>query len=286
MAVDPSRATREAFDRIAATIDELPQRNRTTLWMRERSRQEIVRTVPPRSSLVEIGCGTGADAVYLGARGHRVVALDISQKMVEQARARVRDEGLDRSITLLCGRLSELIGQVESSAEFPFGGVYANFSLTYEASLREVGGLVDRLLGPGGWFLFTLPNRLPLADALVSIGRFHPPWRSPRLRHEQRRLLSGVSVRMRSYLPTEVRRELGERFRCGGMVGLSVFSPSPGFYRPGMEPFLRPLRFLDDRFCARFPWKLLGDHTLFKFQKAGRAAGAIHSRPPLSPVRS
>jgi SAM-dependent methyltransferase len=39
---------------------------------------------------LEIGCGTGTNAVYLAERGFEVVGVDISPLAVEQARARAQ----------------------------------------------------------------------------------------------------------------------------------------------------------------------------------------------------
>lgn len=43
---------------------------------------------PPRSTVLEIGCGRGTTALWLAQRGYRVVACDISPEAVRQARQR------------------------------------------------------------------------------------------------------------------------------------------------------------------------------------------------------
>jgi SAM-dependent methyltransferase len=44
---------------------------------------------------LDIGCGTGADAVWLAGRGWQVTALDVSGVALDRARARARQAGVD-----------------------------------------------------------------------------------------------------------------------------------------------------------------------------------------------
>ena len=50
---------------------------------------------PPRSTVLEIGCGRGATAVWLAERGYRVVACDISPEAVRQARQRAESAAVE-----------------------------------------------------------------------------------------------------------------------------------------------------------------------------------------------
>ena len=52
---------------------------------------------PPGRSVLEIGCGTGAQTVTLAQRspGAHITAVDISAASLAEARSRVRDAGLD-----------------------------------------------------------------------------------------------------------------------------------------------------------------------------------------------
>src|SRR5690606_28822830 len=45
--------------------------------------------VAPRSRAVEIGCGTGTNALWLARQGFDVVACDISKLAIERARAKL-----------------------------------------------------------------------------------------------------------------------------------------------------------------------------------------------------
>ena len=50
----------------------------------------------PAGRAVDLGCGTGTNAVYLAQRGWEVVGVDFSSLAVDRARRRVRDAGVSR----------------------------------------------------------------------------------------------------------------------------------------------------------------------------------------------
>lgn len=260
---------RTAFNRAATVIDAVPQRNPVNAWMRETSRREILAAFPPGAALLEIGCGTGADATFLAERGYRIAALDISDEMVEAARERVRSEGLASRVQLWRGRLSEVAEDLERSAWFPFDGAYANFSLTYEDSLRDLARTVYRLLRPGAPFVFTLPNKLCLSEPLIAMIRLRFRGVVSRLREPQWASVRGLAIRFHSYTPARVRQSLEGFFEPQDTVGVPVFMPPPFLYNPAFERLRANLEPFDDRLSARFPWRYLGDMTLFRVRRVG-----------------
>jgi ubiquinone/menaquinone biosynthesis C-methylase UbiE len=56
---------------------------------------------PPPADLVDLGCGTGSLALLAAEAGHRVVGVDLSVRMVGQARAKLAAAGVPA--TLLVG---------------------------------------------------------------------------------------------------------------------------------------------------------------------------------------
>lgn len=45
-------------------------------------------------SVLDVGCGTGENALYLAARGHAVTGIDFAAAAIEKARARARDRNI------------------------------------------------------------------------------------------------------------------------------------------------------------------------------------------------
>jgi SAM-dependent methyltransferase len=55
---------------------------------------------------LEVGCGTGTNAVYLARHGWRVAAVDLVDRAVRQAREKADAAGVD--VTVLCGDATRL----------------------------------------------------------------------------------------------------------------------------------------------------------------------------------
>ncbi|MDX3071082.1 class I SAM-dependent methyltransferase [Streptomyces sp. NPDC088354] len=56
--------------------------------------------------VLELGCGTGTNAVYLARHGWRVEAVDLVDRAVRQAREKAEAAGVD--VTVLCGDATRL----------------------------------------------------------------------------------------------------------------------------------------------------------------------------------
>lgn len=90
--------TRTFWDQQAPTFDEEPDHGLTdpvtrlawaTLLDGFLEKQE------GRDSVVDLGCGTGSVSVLLAERGHSVVGVDLSPKMIERAQHKARTNELD-----------------------------------------------------------------------------------------------------------------------------------------------------------------------------------------------
>ena len=83
---------REAFDRHAVTYDETFSSLEGTRAIRQEIWQIADDLFPSGSSLLDLGCGTGDDAIHFAQRGIAVTAIDIAPAMgnLLNCRCRVR----------------------------------------------------------------------------------------------------------------------------------------------------------------------------------------------------
>ncbi len=67
-------------------------------WDTQRPSAELVRTLDQgfvqQGRAIELGCGTGTNAIYLAQRGFRVTALDLSPVAIDRARQRAQTAGV------------------------------------------------------------------------------------------------------------------------------------------------------------------------------------------------
>ncbi len=88
------------------------------VWDSDRPTSELVRVVEAEDvapcHALELGCGTGTNAVWLARRGFTVTAIDLSPEAIRQARRRARDAGV--AVRFLQGdlrRLPESLGPMD-----------------------------------------------------------------------------------------------------------------------------------------------------------------------------
>src|SRR4249920_2858968 len=102
------RDTRDAFDSVSGDYDgergnnELIQEMRAEMW------HWLDATFPAPSRLIDLGCGTGLDAVRLAHAGHHVTATDWSAKMVERTAERAASERVVERVRALAVGAHEL----------------------------------------------------------------------------------------------------------------------------------------------------------------------------------
>ncbi len=98
-AVDPARLarwTRAAYDRLApvwsATTDDGPFNG----WLERPALRSLVPRPLAGATVVEAGCGSGAQCEWLRAEGAEVLGIDASPAMVAEARRRCGDRAKSR----------------------------------------------------------------------------------------------------------------------------------------------------------------------------------------------
>jgi ubiquinone/menaquinone biosynthesis C-methylase UbiE len=140
------RRSLEFFDRNARQWDELA---RTLLPLPE-YRQRLLELVPEGSSVLEVGIGTGGLLDELATRARRVIGVDHSPAMLEEARRRLTNGGVE-GVELRLGEMTHL-PLPDTAVEC----VIANMVLHHAADPPAVLAEMRRVLAPGG--------RLVIAD--------------------------------------------------------------------------------------------------------------------------
>ena len=76
--------------------------SRAKIWSGEPNPQLIAEAahLPPGTAL-DLGCGEGADAIWLASRGWTVTGVDVSAVALERAKAHAQERGQSGNITLL-----------------------------------------------------------------------------------------------------------------------------------------------------------------------------------------
>jgi SAM-dependent methyltransferase len=259
----PLRTTGPAgFDLAAPCYDQEVGNNPAMQWMRRVSLATLAEAFRPGQRVLEIGCGTGDEAIFLARRGVSVLATDPSAAMLALAGAKVRMAGLEAAVQFRQMAARE-VGGLEELGEGALDGAYSSFGpLNGEPDLEKVGRGLAGLVRPGGVLVVGVMNRFCLFEILWYLLHGRPRmaarrWQSP--------VLAAVSPSLPAVVPTWyptpgalARAMPGFRvFKCRA---LPLLLPPP--YLPQLWARFNRLQSWEERLAPRWPWNRLGDHFL------------------------
>ncbi len=89
------------YEEVAEGVDERRQTPWTDVF-------DFEKTLDRRRRILEVGCGTGRNAVHFASMGHRVMAMDMSPGMLGLAVKRIQARGLSSSVHFFQGDASSL----------------------------------------------------------------------------------------------------------------------------------------------------------------------------------
>lgn len=255
-----------AFDAIADEFDA-----RFSPWLsvaaqRRAVRRELADAFPVGSRLLEIGGGTGEDALWLAERGRRVVMSDPSPAMVRRAHAKfARQHGDLQTETLT----AETLESYAEANPVGFDGAWSNFAgLNCVADLGPVARGLAGLIRPGGEALLVLFGSLCPGELLVEGLRGRPRAMVRRLaRGPVEARLGGHNFTVHYHRAGVIRKAMAPWFEYRTRKGIGIFVP-PSAAEPWISLHPRLLVRLEelDRMLAR-PLALFGDHVLYRFRR-------------------
>jgi ubiquinone/menaquinone biosynthesis C-methylase UbiE len=214
----------DAFDRHATGYDAAFTGTEAGRLYRARVHAWLLKRilVRPGMKVLDLNCGTGEDALFLGRAGHWVTALDRSPGMIRIASEKCA--GLP-GVTCSVADLHDLPG-MEPGIQYDlvlsnFGG----FNCLGPESLAKVLEAVARLLKPGGQLVAVVMPRYALWEVLYFLSRAKPNQAFRRSRGFAGVILEGITVPTWYYSPGEFTRIAGKHFSMLAMRPLGAILP-------------------------------------------------------------
>ena len=171
---DAGLSAAEAYTRIAAGYDDSVAGD---AWMRRALHAHCARVFRPGEQVLDIGCGTGLDAVFLAQHGVRVLGVDASPGMLEQARTHVTSAGVEPLVELRLCDASDLDAlKLQSELD---GAISAFAALNTVPDLDAFAKSLRNMIRPRGRGIVHMLNRFSLWEFLGAC--MHHDWRAARM---------------------------------------------------------------------------------------------------------
>jgi SAM-dependent methyltransferase len=260
--------TRNAFDSVAADYDGPRGNNDSIQDMRGEMWRWLDATFSPGSHLIDLGCGTGLDAVRLAKLGHRVAATDWSPLMVRRTEERAAAQQVADRVRAINLGAHELQQLPEAEA---FDGAYSNLGpLNCVPDLGDVSRECARLLKPGGVLVFTVIGRYCPWEFVHYISRGR--WARATVRFARQVVPVGMNnhtIWTRYFSPGEFYNAFQQHFTLEHLRGLCVFAPPPYLtWLRDKHPGLHERLWRIDRRISGWPLiRAMGDHFLIVMRK-------------------
>ncbi len=268
------RHVAHGYDQITTTYDDVEAANWVGRRLRRVMQAALFRTFHPGQRVVEIGCGTGIEAIALAQRGVEVVATDLSEDMVRL----VREKAAAKGLTNLHARAlaAHEVGVLREEFGGGFDGAYSHGGvLNMDPGIEDVATGVARLIRPGGRFLCTVVNQTSLFEALFyplvlrprkgyrRLGRDIP---IPITRHEGFRK---YVVPTRFYSPRQFVRFFDDGFRLHRLEGLQILLPPWNLsdWIDRLDPLARAVEAIETRIADRRPFNSWGSIFLADLER-------------------
>ncbi len=245
-------AIREAvFDKIAFRYD--------TLWsdtpVGKAQRSAVWRWIDPLfkrgDHVLDLGCGTGVDALHLESRGVSVYGIDSSSRMIQLARR--------RGIHADCCPIEDL-----QNLDLNVDGVISNFgALNCLPSLAGVAATLARIVRSGGHLAICFLGRICVWESAFYLLHAKPVKAFRRLQS-----LATSSLGARVFYPSyrAIVSAFQSNFRLLNFYGIGLTVP-PSYVKflTGWE--VEQLSALDRRLAHKPVLRSLADHRLYIFER-------------------
>jgi len=201
--------------------------------------------------VLDLGCGTGVDALHLQSRGVSVYAIDSSPRMVEIARR--------RGVEAYCHPI-ERLGRLD----LHFDGVVSNFgALNCVNSLASVAWSLARMVRSGGHLALCFMS--PVCFWEIA---FHLMYAEPGKAFRRLRGCADSSLGVSVFYPSgaAIVAAFQSAFRLLRFYGIGVFVP-PSYVTVFTDREVERLSAFDRRLAHKPVLRSVADHRLYVFER-------------------
>ncbi|HYR83035.1 MAG TPA: class I SAM-dependent methyltransferase [Terriglobia bacterium] len=237
-------SVRQAFDRHASVYDQVfsDTQIRAEVW------HIADRLFSRGMHILDLGCGTGQDAIHFAQRGINVTAVDISAEMIAQLRRKAGTQ-------IQC---EEADMRSYTPKTIRFDGVFSNFGALN--CVPNLEWLRQIRLTPGSHVVLTTMGRFYPFESAVFLLKGEPRLAFRRLARSCEAVVEGVRFNVYYHRRRSIQRALGPGFELRDVRGLRSLLPAPGFEHLEKFEALRFLEPVDRWLCSQRLTASCADH--------------------------
>jgi ubiquinone/menaquinone biosynthesis C-methylase UbiE len=262
---------KEAFDTAALTYDELESRNEILKWMRGTVHKIYLQNFRAGDKLLELNAGTGTDALLLAEHGIKVLATDISDKMIDIIKEKVIRTGRSKQAENIIGTEVYGFNDIDKIGKNNFDGVISNFGgLNCINDFSKLRDDLSANIKQGGKFIAVVMNRTCPWEIFYYAARFD--FKNVFRRAKEGGIdaaLGNENVRTYYFTPSQFAEFFKNQFKVKRIYTLGLFTPPPfliGVYRK-LKPLVKLFMKTDEVVKGVFPFNRIGDHFIIIMEK-------------------
>jgi ubiquinone/menaquinone biosynthesis C-methylase UbiE len=206
--------------------------------------EKILPTLPSKN-ILEVNCGTGEDAIFLARHGCKVMATDVSKKMIAVATGKITAAGLKESITCLELDLTALT-TIETKERY--GAILSNFGGLNCVDPFQLKNFIDKaseFLLPGGRLVLVLMSKFCSWETLYYISKLKAKKAFRRLTNKPvRAAVEKSEFNIWYYNPSHIKKLASHQFACIHIQPIGITVP-PSYMNHTFSNHQKTLKKLD-----------------------------------------
>lgn len=258
-----------AFDAVAEDYDRHIFGNPVNTWLRNVSIAVMNQVFKPGDAVLEIGCGTGTETLSLAKRGVRVIATDISSKMVEVLNSKANDLGVSDKVIGIWSRPVDLKEKIANLGFSQLDGAYSTYgAINTEPRLPETIRILHNILKERAPLVLGVWNKYCLYEILGYTFKLKPRLAFARFRNPVPVGKSRFCVATNAFSVGSLGKIMNPYFELKNVYGVVITLPPSNLTRYLPRGRLFGLwKSIDLNIGRGFPMNRLGDHFLAVYSR-------------------
>ncbi len=254
------------YDAVAEQYDSIFGKNDIGHYVRQFTVKQYLMTFSPGQNILELNCGTGADALILAQQKISITGFDLSPRMIAIAKKKILSAKLDNFIdvrVLAIEDIDILSGKV-------YDGALSNFDgLNTFRTFHHLSEKLANLLKPGAVFFATLLNSWSIQKIMGAIKQLHFVRAFSRLSKKGETPHTGFSYHIYYHSPFSFYFQFRNHFSLEKIFSFGFLVPPYGhdnassFIKNNIPRLIK----VEQKIAGILPFNLIGDHFLIEMKR-------------------